>query len=130
MLDFELAEIYGYTTTKFNQQVKNNIEKFDEDFMFQLTKEDMLMTVLKGESAEPLNHRAEDALPCSFLLEPQQQHHIRHRRSPHCHRQQTSLAKRQRHCCRTSCNRTCRRSRTGKYSRKCHSRQHRIRHLI
>ena len=32
MLDFELAEIYGYTTTKFNQQVKNNIEKFDEDF--------------------------------------------------------------------------------------------------
>lgn len=22
MLDFELAEIYGYTTTKFNQQVK------------------------------------------------------------------------------------------------------------
>ena len=40
MLDFELAEIYGYTTTKFNQQVKNNIEKFDEDFMFQLTKEE------------------------------------------------------------------------------------------
>lgn len=40
MLDFELAEIYGYTTTKFNQQVKNNIEKFDDDFMFQLTKEE------------------------------------------------------------------------------------------
>ena len=39
MLDFELAEIYGYTTTRFNEQVKNNIEKFDEDFMFQLTKE-------------------------------------------------------------------------------------------
>ena len=80
MLDFELAEIYGYTTTKFNQQVKNNIEKFEEDFMFQLTKEEfenlmsknltsswggrrklprvfteqgiyMLMTVLKGELA-------------------------------------------------------------------------------
>ena len=26
MLDFELAEIYGYTTKAFNQQVKNNIE--------------------------------------------------------------------------------------------------------
>lgn len=80
MLDFELAEIYGYTTTKFNQQVKNNIEKFDKDFMFQLTKEEfnnlisknltsswggrrklpkvfteqgiyMLMTVLKGDLA-------------------------------------------------------------------------------
>ena len=26
MLDFELAEIYGYTTKAFNQQVKNNIK--------------------------------------------------------------------------------------------------------
>ena len=37
MLDSDLAEIYGYTTKAFNQQVKNNIEKFDEDFMFRLT---------------------------------------------------------------------------------------------
>ncbi len=80
MLDFELAEIYGYTTTRFNEQVKNNAEKFDEDFMFQLTKAEfenlmskkstsswggrrklpyafteqgiyMLMTVLRGELA-------------------------------------------------------------------------------
>ena len=28
MLDFELAEIYGYSTKAFNQQVKNNIAKF------------------------------------------------------------------------------------------------------
>ena len=35
MLDFELAEIYEYETKNFNRQVKNNIEKFDEDFMFQ-----------------------------------------------------------------------------------------------
>lgn len=34
MLDFELAEIYGYETKAFNQQVKRNIEKFNEDFMF------------------------------------------------------------------------------------------------
>lgn len=41
MLDSDLAEIYGYTTKAFNQQVKNNIEKFDEeDLMFQLTKEE------------------------------------------------------------------------------------------
>ena len=38
MLDFELAEIYGYTTKAFNQQVKNNIDRFDEDFRFQLTE--------------------------------------------------------------------------------------------
>ena len=41
MLDSDLAQIYGYTTKAFNQQVKNNIEKFDEeDLMFQLTKEE------------------------------------------------------------------------------------------
>ena len=38
MLAADLAEIYGYTTNAFNQQVKNNIEKFDEDFRFQLTR--------------------------------------------------------------------------------------------
>ena len=41
MLDFDLAEIYGYTTKAFNQQVKRNIERFDEDFMFELTKQEM-----------------------------------------------------------------------------------------
>lgn len=38
MLDADLAEIYGYSTKAFNQQVKNNIEKFDEDFRFQLCR--------------------------------------------------------------------------------------------
>ena len=42
MLDFELAEIYGYETKNFNRQVKNNIEKFEgEDFMFQLTTQEV-----------------------------------------------------------------------------------------
>ena len=37
MLDFDLAAIYGYTTKRFNEQVKNNIERFDNEFRFQLT---------------------------------------------------------------------------------------------
>ena len=41
MLASDLAEIYGYTTKAFNQQVKNNIEKFDEDFRFQITREEL-----------------------------------------------------------------------------------------
>ena len=41
ILDADLSEIYGYTTKAFNQQVKNNIEKFDEDFMFELTDEEL-----------------------------------------------------------------------------------------
>ena len=41
MLDFELAEIYGYETKNFNRQVKNNLAKFEgDDFMFQLTDEE------------------------------------------------------------------------------------------
>ena len=41
MLDRDLAEIYGYSTKAFNQQVKNNIEKFPDDMMFQLTNEEV-----------------------------------------------------------------------------------------
>ena len=80
MLDVDLAEIYGYTTKRFNEQVKNNIGRFDIDFRFQLTNDEienlrskkstsswggsrykpyafteqgiyMLMTVLKGDLA-------------------------------------------------------------------------------
>lgn len=81
MLDFELAKYYGYETRLFNEQVKNNFEKFPEDFRFKLTDEEwnsilisknpmsswggrrflpyafteqgvyMLMTVLRGEKA-------------------------------------------------------------------------------
>ena len=81
MLDSDLAEIYEYETRYFNRQVQNNKERFrGDDFMFQITKEElenlmckkftsswggtrklpyvfteqgiyMLMTVLRGEFA-------------------------------------------------------------------------------
>ena len=38
MLDFDLATMYGVKTGRLNEQVKRNIERFPEDFMFQLTK--------------------------------------------------------------------------------------------
>lgn len=37
MLDSDLAEIYGVTTKRLNEQVRRNIDRFPEDFMFQLT---------------------------------------------------------------------------------------------
>ena len=37
MLDRDLAEMYGVETRVLNQAVKRNIERFPEDFMFQLT---------------------------------------------------------------------------------------------
>ena len=81
ILDSDLSEIYGYTLKAFNQQVKRNIERFQNDMMFQLSDNEveylrshfvtanissksrsnpyvfteqgvyMLMTVLKGELA-------------------------------------------------------------------------------
>ena len=37
LLDADLAEVYGYELKAFNQQVKRNIERFPEDFMFRLS---------------------------------------------------------------------------------------------
>ena len=41
MLDYDLAEIYGYEVKRLNEQVKRNIARFPEDFMFQLTREEL-----------------------------------------------------------------------------------------
>ena len=40
MLDFDLAEIYQVETRVLNQSVKRNIQRFPEDFMFQLTSQE------------------------------------------------------------------------------------------
>ena len=40
MLDSDLAELYEVETRVLNQQVKRNIKRFPEDFMFQLSKEE------------------------------------------------------------------------------------------
>lgn len=40
MLDRDLARLYGVETRVLNQAVKRNIERFSEDFMFQLEKEE------------------------------------------------------------------------------------------
>ena len=41
MLDRDLAELYGVRTMVLNQAVKRNISRFPQDFMFQLSKEEM-----------------------------------------------------------------------------------------
>jgi hypothetical protein len=41
MLDSDLAALYGVETRVFNQAVNRNIERFPDDFMFQLTKEEL-----------------------------------------------------------------------------------------
>jgi hypothetical protein len=40
ILDSDLAELYGVETRRLNEQVRRNMEKFPEDFMFQLSREE------------------------------------------------------------------------------------------
>ncbi len=40
MLDFHLAELYGVPTKRLNEQVHRNVNRFPEDFMFELTQEE------------------------------------------------------------------------------------------
>ncbi len=40
MLDVHLAELYGVTTKRLNEQVTRNIERFPDDFMFRLSKDE------------------------------------------------------------------------------------------
>ena len=41
MLDRDLAILYGVSTSRLNEQVKRNAERFPESFMFQLSQEEM-----------------------------------------------------------------------------------------
>mgnify|MGYP002626714869 CR=1 FL=1 len=49
MLDSDLAGIYGYELKAMNQQVKRNIERFPEDFMFQLKQEEIPSEYIKSQ---------------------------------------------------------------------------------
>jgi len=40
MLDRDLARLYGVETKRLNEQVRRNKERFPEDFMFQLSREE------------------------------------------------------------------------------------------
>ena len=64
MLDIDLAAIYGYTVKAFNQQVKNNMEKFDDDFMFQLTAGEL--DNLRSKYLTAIVHPMSRSLPYAF----------------------------------------------------------------
>lgn len=71
MLDSDLALIYGYTTKDFNRQVKNNIERFDDDFMFQLTEQEYncILRCKNFTSIIEYGHGGRRYLPYAFTEE-------------------------------------------------------------
>ena len=57
MLDSDLARLYGVETRRLNEQVKRNIERFPDDFMIQLTKDEVqnLMSQFATSSSRSQN---------------------------------------------------------------------------
>ncbi len=64
MLAFDLADLYGVTTGRLNEQVKRNRARFPEDFMFQLTPEEFLELVAICDKSRRLRHAP--AMPYAF----------------------------------------------------------------
>ena len=67
MLDSDVAELYGYTTKNVNKAMKRNIERFPEDFCFQLTEEELNnMWFQNGTSLNNIKYRSEKYLPYAY----------------------------------------------------------------
>ena len=54
MIDSDIAELYGVTTKRLNEQVKRNISRFPSNFMFELTKEEKNQVVANCDHLEKL----------------------------------------------------------------------------
>jgi len=54
MLDADLAAIYGVTTKRLNEQVKRNRDRFPPDFMFRLTRAELLEVVANCDHLQQL----------------------------------------------------------------------------
>ena len=65
MLDFDLAELYQVETRVHNQAVKRNIDRFPEDFMFQVTAEEWVV-ISSQFVMTSRNKRPKSALPLAF----------------------------------------------------------------
>ena len=66
MLDFDLAELYGVTTSRLNERVTRNKKRFPEDFMFRLTTEEAESLRLQFVTSNP-NLRSQFAISRSDL---------------------------------------------------------------
>ncbi len=67
MLDFDLAELYEVQTRVLNQAVKRNIDRFPEDFMFQLTIEEWQALTNRSQIVTgSQKHREKKSLPFAF----------------------------------------------------------------
>lgn len=64
MIDKDLAELYGVSTKRLNEQVRRNLERFPEDFMLRLTVNEKEQLVANCDRFEKLKHSS--SLPYAF----------------------------------------------------------------
>lgn len=61
MLDRDLAELYGVLTKRLNEAVKRNIDRFPDDFMFQLSDTEQSELVANCDRLKKLKHSSSNA---------------------------------------------------------------------
>jgi hypothetical protein len=64
MLDTDLAKLYGVETRRLNEQVKRNIKRFPDDFMFRLSQSEKKQLVANCDRFKNLKHSV--SLPYAF----------------------------------------------------------------
>jgi phage regulator Rha-like protein len=71
MLDFDLAQLYEVETKRINEQVKRNVERFPEDFMFRLTAAEWNLMRSQIATAYPISEIEKESMRSQFVTASQ-----------------------------------------------------------
>lgn len=69
MLDSDLAQLYGVETFNLNKAVKRNLDRFPDDFMFQLDKKEMELLIFQSGMSKTAGRGGRRTLPYVFTQE-------------------------------------------------------------
>ena len=84
LIDVDVAEIYGVETKRVNEAVKNNLDKFPEDYLFEVNQDEKNELVenfdrfnrLKHSTAKPKAFTEHGALQAANILNSQVEHYV------------------------------------------------------
>ncbi len=66
MLDVDLARLYGVTTANLNKAVRRNLDRFPEDFIFQINKSELASLIFQSGISKPTGRGGSRHLPFAF----------------------------------------------------------------
>jgi hypothetical protein len=80
MLDRDLAELYGVETRRLKEQVRRNIERFPDDFMFELTQEELKNWRSQFATSSDIKFSKRVHAFTKITLCPEQKNRLHHKR--------------------------------------------------